>query len=147
MAWNRKSKTQKTTFFYYESKSHDKGEGFPVNDNIIFAIKIFVPINDRICYIVAKGKWFDIAFINYYASTVDKDNETKNDFYSRLETVYESIPSNVIKVVLGDFNAKVGREQWFRPVIGNESLDNTSNDNEERLISFTMTRDMTISST
>jgi len=40
----------------------------------------------------------------------DKDNETKNDFYSQLEAVYDSIPSNVIKVVMLDFNAKVGRE-------------------------------------
>jgi endonuclease/exonuclease/phosphatase family metal-dependent hydrolase len=58
-----------------------------------------------------------------------------------------TIPSNVIKVVMADFNAKVDREQWFRPVIGNESLHNISNNNGERLISFATTRGMTISST
>jgi len=106
-----------------------------------------VPINERICYIVAKGRWFVIAFINCYAPTEDKDYDTKNDFDSQLETVYDSIPSNIIKVVMGDFNAKVGREQWFRPVFGNESLHNISNDNGERLISFATTKGMTISST
>jgi len=46
---------------------------------------------------------------------------------------------------MGDFNAKVGREQWYSPVIGNESLHNISNDNGERLMSSVTTRGMTIS--
>jgi hypothetical protein len=28
-----------------------------------------------------------------------------------------------MKIILGDFNAKVGRENIFRPKIGNESLN------------------------
>lgn len=63
----RNLKTQKATFFYCGGNSHEKGVGFLVSDNILSAIKTFVPINDRICYIVAKGRWFDIAFINCYA--------------------------------------------------------------------------------
>ena len=34
-----------------------------------------------------------------------------------------------MKIVLGDFNAKVGRENNFKPTIGNESLSQDSNDN------------------
>jgi hypothetical protein len=43
-----------------------------------------------------------------------------------------------MKILLGDFNAKVGREDIFRPVIGNESLHEASNDNGVRvcLINF-----------
>jgi len=100
-----------------------------------------VPINDRIYYIVAKGQWFDISFINCYALTEDKVNETKNNFYSQIFTAYDSIPGNVIKVVKEDFNAKVGREQRYRMVIGNESLHNISNNNSERLISFATTKE------
>lgn len=40
----------------------------------------------------------------------DKDNGTKNDFHSQLEMVYNSLPNNLIIVVLEDLNAKVGRE-------------------------------------
>jgi hypothetical protein len=31
---------------------------------------------------------------------------------------------------LGDFNAKVGREDNFKPTIGNESLNEIGNDNK-----------------
>jgi hypothetical protein len=122
--------------------------GFLVSDNILSSIKIFVPINDKLCYIVAKGRWFNIAFISCYAPTEDKGNETKNNFYSQLETIYDSISSKVIKVVLEDFNAKVGREQWFKSINRIESLHNISNNiGEFRLTSFMATRDMIISST
>jgi hypothetical protein len=39
-----------------------------------------------------------------------------------------------MKIVLGDFNAKVGREDIFKPTIGNESLHETSNDNGVRVV-------------
>ena len=34
-----------------------------------------------------------------------------------------------MKLLLEDFNAKVGRESVFKPTIGNESLHQVSNDN------------------
>jgi hypothetical protein len=34
-----------------------------------------------------------------------------------------------MKILMGDFNAKVGREDIFKPIIGNESLHEASNDN------------------
>jgi hypothetical protein len=34
-----------------------------------------------------------------------------------------------MKILLGDFNAKVGREDIFKPTTGNESLHEISNDN------------------
>jgi hypothetical protein len=33
------------------------------------------------------------------------------------------------KILLGDFNAKVGREDIFKPTIGNETLHEINNDN------------------
>jgi len=38
--------------------------------------------------------------------------------------------------VLGDFNAKVERENIFKPTIGNESLHQDSNDNEVRIVNI-----------
>jgi hypothetical protein len=39
-----------------------------------------------------------------------------------------------MKILLGDFNAKVGRKDIFKPTIGNESLHEISNDNGVRLV-------------
>jgi hypothetical protein len=41
-----------------------------------------------------------------------------------------------MKILLGHFNAKVGREDIFKPTIGNESLHETSNDNGVRLVTL-----------
>ena len=37
-----------------------------------------------------------------------------------------------MKILLGDFNAKEGREDIFKPAIGNDSLHKISNDNGVR---------------
>jgi hypothetical protein len=41
-----------------------------------------------------------------------------------------------MKILLGDFNAKVGREDILKPTIGNESLQEISNDNGGRVVNF-----------
>jgi hypothetical protein len=41
-----------------------------------------------------------------------------------------------MKILLGDFNAKLGREDIFKPTIGNESLHQFSNDNGVRTVNF-----------
>jgi hypothetical protein len=41
-----------------------------------------------------------------------------------------------MKILLGDFNANVGREDIFKPTIGKDSLHETSNDNGIRVVNF-----------
>jgi len=43
-----------------------------------------------------------------------------------------------MKILLGDFNAKVGRENTFKLKIGNESLHQDS-DNGVRIVNFAIT--------
>jgi hypothetical protein len=38
--------------------------------------------------------------------------------------------------MLGDFNAKLGTENIFKPTIGNESLRQDNNDNGVRIINY-----------
>jgi hypothetical protein len=49
--------------------------------------------------------------------------------------------------MLGDFNAKVGREDIFKPTIGNESLHEISNDNGVRLVHFATSKNLRVKST
>jgi hypothetical protein len=39
-----------------------------------------------------------------------------------------------MKILLGDYNEKVGRENIFKPTIGNETLHQGSNDNGVRIV-------------
>jgi hypothetical protein len=43
---------------------------------------------------------------------------------------------------LGDFNAKVGRENFFKPTIGNESLHEINNDNGVRVVNVTTSKNL-----
>jgi hypothetical protein len=46
--------------------------------------------------------------------------------------VFDKFPKYHMKILLGDFNAKVCREDIFKPTIGNK----ISNDNGVRLVNF-----------
>jgi hypothetical protein len=50
--------------------------------------------------------------------------------------VFDKFPKYHMKILLGDINAKVGREDIFKQTIGNESLHEISNDNGVRLVNF-----------
>jgi hypothetical protein len=52
-----------------------------------------------------------------------------------------------MKILLGDFNAKVGREGIFKLAIGNESLREISNDNGVRLVHFATSKNLRVKST
>jgi len=50
-------------------------------------------------------------------------------------------------MLLGDFNAKVGRENISKPTIGQESLHQDSNDNGVRLLNFATSKNLVVKST
>jgi hydroxypyruvate isomerase len=80
-----------------------------VNDKILHRVKKFKAVNDRICYIELECRWFNVILINGYAPTEDKEDEVKDIFYENLDNVCDRIPTNKVKILLGDFNAKIGQ--------------------------------------
>jgi hypothetical protein len=52
-----------------------------------------------------------------------------------------------MKILLGDFNAKLGREDIFNPTIWNDSLHQDSNDNGVRIVNFTTSKSLDVKST
>ena len=52
-----------------------------------------------------------------------------------------------MKILLGDFNAKVGRENIFQPTIGTESVHPENNDNGIRLVNFATSKNLIVKST
>jgi hypothetical protein len=77
-------------------------------------------VSDGMPYIILKGRWCDTV-LNVHAPTEDKDGDIKDSFYVELEQVFDQFPRYHMKILLGDFNAKVRREDIFKPIIGNES--------------------------
>jgi hypothetical protein len=54
----------------------------------------------------------------------------KGRFYEELKRVFDKFPKYHMENLLEDFNAKVGKEDIFKPTIGNECLYEISNDKE-----------------
>ena len=65
-----------------------------------------------------KGKFLNYSLINAYAPTNDKPDDAKDEFYERLDKTYGECPKHDVKLVIGDANAQVGREEFFHRVIG-----------------------------
>jgi hypothetical protein len=98
-------------------------------------------------YITLKGDWCDIIVLNVHAPTEDKDDAMKDSFYKQLEQVFGQFPRYHMKILLRNFNAKVGREDIFKPIIGNESLHEASNDNGVIVANFATLKNLTVKST
>jgi hypothetical protein len=57
-----------------------------------------------------RGRWCHIIVLNVHSPTEDKTDYVKGSFYEELESVFGKFPKYHMKILLGDFNAKVGRE-------------------------------------
>lgn len=135
---------------YYSGKNTGNrsfGTGFLVNLKRNSQILEFKAINERICSLRVKSKFYNIYMICVHAPTEDKEEEEKEHFYHLLEEVYTNAPDHDMKIVIGDLNAKVGRESLYEPTIGKHSLHHHSNNNGCKLIQFAVAKNMKIMGT
>jgi hypothetical protein len=68
--------------------------------------------------------------------------DVKDSFYEELEHVFDKFPKYHMKILLGDFNAKVGKGDIFKPTFGNENLHKISNDNGVRVVNFATSKNL-----
>jgi hypothetical protein len=78
---------------------------------------------------------------------VPTDDVINDSFYKELEGVFDQFSRYHMKILLGDFNAKVEREDIFKIIIGNKSLHEASNDNGIRDVNFATSKNLIIKST
>jgi hypothetical protein len=93
-------------------------------------------------YIILRGGWCDIVVLNVHAPSADKIDDMKGSFYE-LERVFYEFCKCHKKLLLGDFSAKLGRNDVFKPTIGNENLHEINNGNGVRVVNFAMSRNLT----
>jgi hypothetical protein len=65
-------------------------------------------------YIILRG-WCDV--LNVQAPVDDKRGDTRDRFSEDLEFPFDHFPKYHMKILLGYFNVKVGREDIFKPTI------------------------------
>jgi hypothetical protein len=72
--------------------------------------------------------------------------DSNDSVYEELEHIFDHFPRYHMKILLGDFNVKVGRQNIFIPMIGNERLYQDSNDNVVRIINFATSKNLVVKS-
>ncbi|XP_072401708.1 uncharacterized protein [Diabrotica undecimpunctata] len=111
-------KMEDTIVFWSGSENrHEYGYGFVIAKILKSAVIDFKPINERICYIRLKGKWFNLTIFSIYAPTEDAEEDRKDEFYELLDQKYKAAPKHDVKIVMGDCNAKSDKEDYLRKVI------------------------------
>jgi hypothetical protein len=76
----------------------------------------------------------------------DNSDDVKDSFHKELGHVFDQFPRYGMKMLWGDFNAKIGREDIFKPTIGKESSHEISNDNGVRVVNFSTCKNLVVKS-
>jgi hypothetical protein len=130
-------------FFYGKgNENHELGTDSFVLKRNISADKRAEFVSDSMSYIMLRGRWCHVIVLNVHAPTEDKTDDVKDSFYEEVERVFVKFPTHHKKILLGDCNVEVVREDIFKPIIGNESLHEISNDNGVRLVHFAASKNL-----
>jgi hypothetical protein len=117
-----------------------------VRKGIISAVKTVEFVSDKMSYIILRGRRCHIIVLNVHAPGEDK-TDAEDRFYEELERVYDKFPEYHTKILLGDFIAKVSKENIFKPTVENESLHEINDDNGVRGINFATSKNLSVRST
>jgi hypothetical protein len=133
------------TFFCGQGKGdHQLGTGFFVRKRIVSAVRRVEIISDRMSCIILRGRWCNIIVLNVHAPCEDKGDDVKDSFCEEMGRVLGQFPRYDMKILVG---VKAGRENIFKPTIGNESLHEINNDSGVRVVNFATSNNFVVKST
>jgi hypothetical protein len=121
--------------------------GFFIHKRIASTVRREEFISGWMSYIILRGRWCNIIVLNVHTPCEDKVDDVKDSFYEELGHVFDRSPTYDMKILLGDFNKEVGRENTFKPTYGNESLHEISKDNGGRVVNFATSKNLAVKST
>ncbi|XP_071511057.1 craniofacial development protein 2-like [Diadema antillarum] len=135
-------------WFSGKEKKHEEGVGFLVHKNTVKAVVECEPISSRMIRIQIAASPRNVAIIQVYAPTSDCKDEEIDAFYDTLGSTLRKIPKKDIKIIQGDWNAKIGTdsyEDWHGTV--EKFAHGMTNDRGERLLEFCKLNNLTVANT
>ena len=144
--WTQSGQVRLNTGHEKEDAHHREGVAFMLSHEAQNALISWEAAGPRIIYASFKTKKENIKLniIQCYAPTNDKDEETKEDFYNKLQTLCDKLKENDMTVFMGDFNAKIGSDNsGYKEVMGRQGLGKM-NENGEMLPDFCAFNNMII---
>jgi hypothetical protein len=83
-----------------------------------------------------RGKFKNYSLIRACAPAEENSEREKHQLYERLHRMHKRCPSYNIIIILGEMNARVGKEIWTGIAMGTCGLHDDSNDNRTRPINY-----------
>ena len=123
------------------------GVGFLIHKDLESSIICHRFVNERLMWISLKIANVTYRFVSVYSPCEGASAILIDDFYNNLnDVIYRKGNENV--VILGDLNARVGRENPnFTNVIGKFGEDINPNENGKKLLHFCQSSDLVITNT
>ncbi|KAI5720012.1 hypothetical protein M8J77_000651 [Diaphorina citri] len=126
------------------------GTGFIVHSKFVNAVQEFYSPNDRLSILSFRSLNKTYTLINCHApiNVDNKKNPNKVDqYWESLEHEVSKIPTSNVKILLGDFNAQIGRERKHSKTVGPYPAHKRTNRNGERLIELCKGNNLKLMST
>ena len=100
-------------YIYYGQESlRRNGVAIMVNKRVQNAVLGCNLKNERTISVCFQGKPFNITVIQAYAPTSHTEEAEAEWFYEALQDLLELTPKKYVLFIIGDWNAKVGRNTW-----------------------------------
>ncbi|KAK0134904.1 Craniofacial development protein 2 [Merluccius polli] len=137
-----------TVLYSGKQDHHTHGVGIILSSYAAKALVGWKPVNERIITARLYTRHAKATIVQVYAPTDVASEEDKDAFYNQLQTVLEEIPSYDIKMLIGDFNAKLDDDRrGLNTTVGPHGSASSTNDNGERLLMLTSTNGFSIGNT
>ena len=139
------SKNEYTVVYSGNCEKHTNGVGIIMTSEIAKSMIGFWPISDRAMLTKLDAKPFKIAVIQVYVPTQDHSEEEVEACYEQMNNALKYVKSDEMRIIMGDWNAKVGREK-LQGVTGGFGLGEM-NERGKRLIEFRQENSLVITNT
>lgn len=147
--WPGRGKIQHgdTTLYYSgnDLPNHPNGVGVIVCNKINHLVINYIAYSDRVILLQLQTSPVNINVIQCYAPTADKHENEIKTFYKELRQVLSYTRKNENTIILGDFNAKVGRGR-VEKIVGEYGLGER-NDRGDTLVQFCQEENFIITNT
>ena len=143
---------EKDYTFYWIGKEEgrrDAGVAFAIKNEIASKLPAMPKgVTERIMTLrLPIGKERFLTLINVYAPTMTYPDEDKEAFYRLLSTTVDKVPTEDKLIMLGDFNARVGKDfKTYDGILGKHGRGN-KNSNGDLLLSLCSQKELCITNT
>ena len=139
--------------FYWSGKPsgerRETGVAFAISNQLVRELESLpTRKNDRLISLrIHIGRRRYLTLISAYAPTMTNENETKELFYRSLDSLLSEIPAADKLILLGDFNARVGKDHEAWPQVLGKFGRGKMNSNGEMLLTKCSEHELAITNT